>query len=64
MRAEKIVKIGIENENNMLREQLSLLESVIDYSTAQTIDNLRLKNKQLETEAIQLRTADTEKNKL
>lgn len=64
MGAEKIVKIGIENENDMLRERVSLLESVLDYSTAQTIDSLRLKNKQLETEAITLRATDSEKDRL
>lgn len=64
MGAEKIVKIDNDYEVDMLRERVSLLESVLDYSTAQTIDSLRLKNKQLETEAITLRAKDSEKDKL
>ena len=64
MGAEKIIKLNTEHEADMLRERVSLLESVLDYSTAQTIDSLRLKNKQLETEAITLRATDSEKDRL
>lgn len=64
MTAEKIVKINSEHEVEILRERLGLLESVIDYSTAETINKLKEKNKQLETEAIQLRATDAEKDKL
>lgn len=64
MSAEKIVKINSEHEVEILRERLSLLESVIDYSTAETINKLKEKNKELETEAITLRATESEKDKL
>lgn len=64
MGAEKITKINSDYEIEILRERLSLLESVIDYSTAETINKLKEKNKELETEAITLRATDSEKDKL
>ena len=60
MTAEKIVKINSEHEVEYLKERINLLESVIDYSTAETINKLKEKNKELETEAIKLRATDSE----
>lgn len=64
MGAERIIKINSEHEVEILRERLGLLESIIDYSTAETINKLKEKNKELETEAIKLRATDSEKDKL
>lgn len=64
MGAEKIVKINSEHEADMLRERVNTLESVINYSVAETVQGLRNKVKDLENEAIALRAADAEKDKM
>lgn len=64
MGAEKVIKINSDLEVDRLKERLSLLESIIEYSTAETLQGLKDKVKNLETEAITLRTKDAEKDKL
>lgn len=64
MGAEKIVKINSEHEVEYLKERINLLESVIDYSLAETVQGLKNKVKDLENEAIALRAADAEKDKM
>lgn len=64
MGAEKIVKINSEHEADMLRERVNTLESVITYSVAATVQGLKNKVKDLENEAIALRAADAEKDKM
>lgn len=64
MGAEKIVKINSEHEVEYLKERINLLESVIDYSLAETVQELKSRVKNLENEAIALRAADTEKDKM
>ena len=41
MTAEKIVKINSEHELDILKEKLSVYESVIDYSVAEQIISLK-----------------------
>ena len=64
MTAEKIIKINSEHEADMLRERVNTLESVITYSVAETVQGLKNKVKDLENEAIALRAADSEKDKM
>lgn len=64
MTAEKIVKINSEHEVEYLKERINLLESVIDYSLAETVQELKNRVKNLENEAIALRAADSEKDKM
>lgn len=64
MGAEKIVKINSEHEVEYLKERINLLESVIDYSLAETVQGLKNNVKNLENEAIALRAADAEKDKM
>ena len=64
MGAEKIVKINSEHEVEYLKERINLLESVIDYSLAETVQELKSRVKNLENEAIALRAADSEKDKM
>ena len=64
MTAEKIVKINSEHEVEYLKERINLLESVIDYSLAETVQELKSRVKNLENEAIALRAADSEKDKM
>ena len=64
MTAEKIVKINSEHELDILKEKLSVYESVIDYSVAEQIISLKNRVRDLEDEAIALRAADSEKDKL
>lgn len=64
MTAEKIVKMNSEYEADMLREKLNVYESVIDYSVAEQMLSLKNKVRDLENEAIALRAADKEKDKL
>lgn len=64
MTAEKIVKMNSEYEADMLREKLNVYESVIDYSVAEQMLSLKNKVRDLEDEAIALRAADNEKDKL
>ena len=64
MTAEKIVKINSEHEVEYLKERINLLESVIDYSLAETVQELKSRVKNLENEAVALRAADTEKDKM
>ena len=64
MGAEKIVKINNEHEVEYLKERINLLESVIDYSLAETVQELKSRVKNLENEAIALRAADSEKDKM
>ena len=64
MGAEKVISLNPEKETELLKERISLLESVIDYSIAETLQGLKDKVKNLETEAITLRTKDAEKDKL
>lgn len=64
MGAEKIVKINSEHEVEYLKERINLLESIIDYSLAETLQELKSRVKDLENEAITLRATDSEKDKL
>ena len=64
MTAEKIIKINSEHEVDILRERVNLLESVLEYSTAETLNNLKKENKTLTEEAIALRSADEQKDKI
>lgn len=64
MTAEKIVKINPEHELNVLKEKINVYESVIEYSVAEQIISLKDKVRDLEDEAIALRAADSEKDKL
>lgn len=64
MMVEKIVKINSEHELNILKEKLSVYESVIDYSVAEQMLSLKNKVRDLEDEAIALRAADAEKDKM
>ena len=64
MTAEKIVKINSDYELSALNEKLNVYESVIDYAVAEQMLSLKNKVKDLEDEAIALRAADTEKDKL
>ena len=64
MTAEKIVKINSEHELDILKEKLSVYESVIDYSVAEQIISLKDRVRCLEDEAIALRAADSEKDKM
>ena len=64
MTAEKIVKINSDYELSALNEKLNVYESVIDYAVAEQMLSLKNKVKDLEDEAIALRAADKEKDKL
>lgn len=64
MGAEKIVKINNDYEVESLKNKVEVYESVIDYSVAEQMINLQDKVRELEDEAIALRTADSEKDKL
>lgn len=64
MTAEKIVNINPEHELNVLKEKINVYESAIEYSVAEQIISLKAKVRDLEDEAIALRTADSEKDKL
>ena len=64
MGAEKVISLNPEKETELLKERISLLESVIDYSVAETVKELKDKVKNLEAETIQLRATDAEKDKL
>ena len=64
MTAEKVVKINSDYELNALNERLSVYESVIDYAVAEQMLSLKNKVKDLEDEAIALRAADAEKDKM
>ena len=64
MTTEKIVKLNSDYEADMLREKLNVYESVIDYSVAEQMLSLKNKVRDLENEAIALRAADKEKDKL
>lgn len=64
MVAQKVVILNTEHEIEMLKNKINILESVIEYSTAETLKGLREKLQTLEKEVIQLRVIDTEKDKL
>ena len=64
MGAAKITQINTELEVERLREKLSLMEEILDYSVAETVQGLKKQVKELETEAIKLRAADEEKDRL
>ena len=64
MGAEKIVKINSNLEVERLKERLSLMEEVLDYSVAETVQGLKSKVEILEKENLTLVTKDTEKDKL
>ena len=64
MTAEKIVKINSDYELSALNEKLNVYESVIDYAVAEQMLSLKNKVKDLEDEAIALRAADAEKDKM
>ena len=64
MTAEKVVKINSDYELNALNERLSVYESIIDYAIAEQMLSLKNKVKDLEDEAIALRAADAEKDKM
>ena len=64
MTAEKIVKINSDHELSVLNEKLNVYESVIDYAVAEQMLSLKDKVRDVEDEAIALRAADTEKDKL
>ena len=64
MGAEKIVKINSDYEVENLKNKLQVYESVIDYSVTEQIISLKDKVRYLEDEAVALRAADLEKDKL
>ena len=64
MTAEKIVKINSDYELSALNEKLNVYESIIDYAVAEQMLNLKNKVRDLEDEAIALRAADSEKDKM
>lgn len=64
MSTEKVIKINSDLEVERLRDKLSLLEEVIDYTVAETVQGLKDKVETLEKEAITLRATDSEKDKL
>ena len=64
MTAEKIVKINNDYELSALNEKLNVYESIIDYAVAEQMLNLKNKVRDLEDEAIALRAADSEKDKM
>lgn len=64
MNAEKVIKINSDLEVERLNEKLSLMEEVIEYSVAETMQRYKKQVKDLETEAITLRAKDVEKDKL
>ena len=64
MGAEKVISLNPEKETELLKERISLLESVIEYSVAETVKELKDKVEALEKENLTLVTKDTEKNKL
>ena len=64
MGAEKIVKINNDYEVESLKNKVEVYESVIGYSVAEQMINLQDKVRELEDEAIALRTADSTKDKL
>lgn len=64
MTAEKVVKINSDYELKALNDKLSVYESIIDYAVAEQMLSLKSKAKDLEDEAIALRAADAEKDKM
>ena len=64
MTAEKIVKINSDYELSALNEKLNVYESIIDYAVAEQMLSLKNKVRDLEDEAIALRAADSEKDKM
>lgn len=64
MTAEKVIKINSDYEFKALNERLSVYESIIDYAVAEQMLSLKNKVKDLEDEAIALRAADAEKDKM
>ena len=53
MVAQKVVVLNTEHEIEMLKSKVNILESVIEYSVAETVQGLKKQVKDLETEAIQ-----------
>lgn len=64
MNTDKIIKINSEHEVEYLKNKLQVYEDSIEFSVAETILRLRDKVRGLEEEAIALRAADSEKDKL
>lgn len=64
MNTDKIIKINSEHEVEYLKNQLQVYKDSIEFSTAKTILELRDEVEDLENEAITLRAADAEKDKL
>ena len=64
MGAEKIVKMNSDYELKALNEKVNVYESVIDYAVAEQMLSLKNKVRDLEDEAIALRAADSEKDKM
>ena len=64
MGAERLVVLNKDRELEILKEKMGLIESILDYSTAETMQKLKEKVKDLETEAIQLRAVVDGKDKL
>lgn len=64
MGAEKIIKMDSNYEVDILRERVNLLESVLDYSVAETLQGLKNKVKLLEEEVVALRATDKQKERL
>ena len=64
MGAAKITQINTDYEADMLREKINILESVIQFSVAEEMQVLKTKVKSLEAEAVALRAADAEKDKM
>ena len=64
MAAEKVIKINSDYELKALNDKLSVYESVIDYAVAEQMLSLKNKVKDLEDEAIALRAADAEKDRM
>lgn len=64
MGAEKIVKINTDKQVDILEDKIKVYEDVIQFSVAETVQGLKNKVKDLENEAIALRAADAEKDKM
>lgn len=64
MGAAKITQINTDYEADMLREKVNILEEVLKFSVAETVQALKKQVKELENEAVALRAADAEKDKM
>lgn len=64
MSAAKITQINIDKQVDILEDKIKIYEDVIQFSVAETVQVLKNKVKSLEDEAIALRAADAEKDKM